>query len=107
MTKQIDSMTTKTWSLGRAQQMRRNIANRWVEYTEPNDLLDQPSHMQIGLCWYQKDHESLWTYDLTDHIMVDLETIIALATITFIVESNLYEVHPMDAKVFNDYINDK
>ena len=33
----------------------------------------------------KKDHGSLWTYDLTYHIMVELETIIALATITFVV----------------------
>ena len=33
-----------------------------------------------------KDHESLWTYDLTYHIIVDLETTIALVTITLVVE---------------------
>jgi hypothetical protein len=41
------------------------------------------------------------------HIKVDLETIIALATITFVVEKYLYELHPTDEKVFNDLINDK
>ena len=41
--------------------------------------------MEIGLCWYLKDHGSLWTYDLTEHTVVDLETIIALATNTFVV----------------------
>ena len=65
--------------------MLRKIANMWVEYREPVDLLDQPSHMEIGLCWYQKNHGSPWTYDLTDHIIVGLETLIALATITFVV----------------------
>ena len=76
--------------------MRRKFANRWVEYREPVDLLDRPSHMEIGSCWYQKDHGSLWTYDLIDHIMVDLETITTLATIT------LYELPLMDEKMFND-----
>ena len=52
--------------------------------------------MEIELCWYQKDHGSLWTYDLINHIMVDLETSIALATITFVVGKNLYELHPTD-----------
>ena len=87
--------------------MRRKIANRWVECRELVNLFDQPSHMEIGLCWYQKDHKSLWTYDWTYHIMVDLETIIALATITFVVEKDLDDLNPMDEKMFNDFINDK
>ena len=39
--------------------------------------------------------------------MVDLETIIALATLTFVVGKNLYELHPTDEKVFNDFNNNK
>ena len=87
--------------------MRHKIGNRWIEYRQPIDLLDQPSNMEIGLCWYQNKNGSMWTYDLTDHLMVELETIIALATMTYIVETNLYELHPMDERVFNDFINDK
>ena len=87
--------------------MCRNFANRWVEYSEPFDLLDRPSHMEIGYCWYQKSNGSVWTHDLTNHIIGDLETIIALATLTFVVYKNLYELHPTDEQVFNDLINDK
>lgn len=58
-----------------------------VECREPLDLLDQPSHIKIGLCWYQKNHGLLWTYDLTNHIMIDLESIIALATIVVVVKN--------------------
>ena len=39
---------------------------------------------------------SMWTYDLTNHLMVELETNTALLTMTYIVETNLYELHPMD-----------
>ena len=39
--------------------------------------------------------------------MIDLGTIIALATITFVEEKSLYELHPTNEKVFNDFINDK
>ena len=63
--------------------------------------------MEIGLCWYQNDHELLWTINLTDLIMGDLETLIALATITFVVEQNLCEWHATHEKMFNDFINDK
>ena len=38
----------------------------------------------------------MWTYDWTNHLMVGLETIIALAMMTYIVETNLYEFHPID-----------
>ena len=40
------------------------------------------------------------------HLMVDLETIIALATMTYIGESNVYELHPGDEKVFNDFADE-
>ena len=29
--------------------------------------------MQIGLCWYQKETNNKWTYNITDPLMVDLE----------------------------------
>jgi hypothetical protein len=34
--------------------MRRKFGNRWVEYRDPFDLMDRPSNVEIGLCWYQK-----------------------------------------------------
>ena len=43
---------------------------------------------------------------LLDHLMVDLETIIALATMTYIGESNVYELHSGDEKVFNDFADE-
>ena len=37
--------------------------------------------------------------------MVDLETIMALASMTYIVDLYAYELHLGDEKVFNDFIN--
>ena len=74
--------------------MRRKIDNRWIEYRQPIDFLDRPSNMKIGSCWYQNKNESMWTYDLKDHLMVELQTIIALNKMTYIVETSLYELHP-------------
>ena len=37
--------------------------------------------------------------------MVVLKTIIALSTLIYIVETNLYEIHPMNERVFDDSIN--
>jgi hypothetical protein len=39
-------------------------------------------------------------------LIVDLEIIIALATMTYIGESNVYELHPGDEKVFNDFADE-
>lgn len=40
-------------------------------------------------------------------LVVELDFIIALATITYIVGTNLYELQPMDEQVFNGFIDDK
>ena len=42
----------KVWFVGRVYRMRRKFGNRWVEYRDPIDLMDHPSNMEIGLCWY-------------------------------------------------------
>ena len=39
------------------------------------------------------------------HLMVYLETIIAIAFMTYIVDLFAYELHTGDEKVFNDFIN--
>ena len=39
--------------------------------------------------------------------MVELEIIIASATMIYIVKTFFYELHPMNKCVFNDSINDK
>ena len=44
------------------------------------------SNMEINLCWHQKRTNNKWTDDLTDHLMVDLEVIIALASMIYIVD---------------------
>jgi len=49
----------------------------------------------------------MWTHDLTDHLMIELDTIIAIAIMTFIVKNILYKLHLMDERVFNDFISDK
>lgn len=47
----------------------------------------------------------MWTYDMTNHLMIKLETIMALATMTYIVKTKLYELHPTDEQMFNGFIN--
>ena len=42
-----------------------------------------------------------------NHLMVDLETIMALAFMTRIVDLDAYELHPRDEKTFNNFINER
>jgi hypothetical protein len=84
--------------------MCRNFGNCWVEYRDPIDLMDRPSNMEIGSCWYLKETNNKWTYNLTNHLMVDLETIVALASMTYIVDLDAYELHQGDEKIFNYFI---
>jgi hypothetical protein len=59
--------------------------------------LDRPNNAEVGLCWYQKSARLKWSYDLTDHInMVELDTVIALANLTYDVETDTYKLHPSD-----------
>ena len=37
--------------------------------------------------------------------MIDLERIITVACLTYIVDLDAYELHPADEKIFNDFSN--
>lgn len=52
--------------------------------------------MEIGYVGINNKNKSIWTYDLIDNFVIKLETIIALPTLTYIVETNMYEIHPMN-----------
>ena len=54
---------------------------------------------------YQKGTNNKWTYDPTYDLMVKLETIIASASLAYIVDTNAYKSHLGDKKIFNDFIN--
>ena len=55
------------------------------------DLMDCPSNMEIGVCWYKEGTNNKWTYDVMNHLMIDLETIIVLAFMTYIMNLDPYE----------------
>ena len=85
--------------------MRRKLDNHWVENRGPIESMDLPLNMEIGFCWYQKRTNNKWTDNLTYRLMVYLRKIIALAFMTYIIGIDAYELHPMDEKVFKDFIN--
>jgi hypothetical protein len=89
--------------------MCTKVVDHWVEYTDPIDLMDRPSNMEIGLCWYRKGTNNKWTYNDIDHLMRNLETMIAIASMTYIIgviDWDAYELHPGDEKVFNIFIDE-
>ena len=62
--------------------------------------------MVIGLCWYQKGTNTQWTYNHSDYLMLDLQTISTLASITYIAHLDAYVLHLRNCEVFNDFIDD-
>lgn len=62
--------------------MHEKFDNCWVEYRDPVDSVDCPSNIEFGLCWYQKAVNKKQTYNLSDHLMVDTETMIAVVAMT-------------------------
>ena len=81
--------------------MLTNFGNSCVKYSNPIDLMDRQPNTEIGSCWYQQGTNNKWTYDLTNHLIVDLETIIALASMTYTRNFDGYMRHPGDKNVFN------
>jgi hypothetical protein len=55
--------------------------------------MNHSTNKESGLCWYQHGTNKKWTNNLTDHLMVALETLIALAYMTCIVDLDAYELH--------------
>ena len=85
--------------------MRRK---KWIECRQSIDLLHWSSNMEIELYWYQNKYVSVWTYDLIDHLMVEVGTIIAFGyNDLYYYRKKLYELHPMDKHVSNNIINDE
>lgn len=78
--------------------MCRKFGNHWLEYG-----MDRPSNMENGLCQYQEG-TTKWIYNVIENLMVDLETLIVLASMTYTTYLDVYELHPRDEKA-NNFLN--
>ena len=58
--------------------MHVKFDNYRVENWDPIGVINYLSNIKIALYWHQKGTKR--TYDLTDHMMVDLETILAFGS---------------------------
>jgi hypothetical protein len=54
----------------------------------------------------RKEPINKWTYDLTGHMMVDLETILALGSYIYITNLDACMLHLGDEEVFNHFIDE-
>ena len=89
--------------------MCTKVGNQWMEYKDPIDLMHQPSNMESGLCWHEKGTNNKWTYNDIDHLMRSLETMIAIASMTYtvgVIDWDAYELHMGDEKVFDIFIDE-
>ena len=94
-----------TWYLGRVQKMRKKVGGRYVDYKRGFDLTNRLQGIEVQLGWYQRVKGSrMFTYDLTDLNMVDMESIIALANLTYNAASDKYQLDENDFKIFNDFL---
>ena len=62
-------------------------------YRDPIELMDGPSNMKNGLCWYQKGTNNKLNYDLINHLVVDFKIIFALASMIYNANLNAYTLH--------------
>ena len=69
--------------------------------------MDYPSNMEINNVGIKKKPTiSGLTIFQNYHLMVDLETIIALASMQYNVDLGACELHMGDKKIFNDFLNE-
>ena len=62
--------------------------------------------MKIGLCSYKKGTNNMWTHNLMDCLIVESNTRIALASMTYITHEDNYELHMGDEETFNNFSNE-
>jgi hypothetical protein len=58
--------------------------------------------MEIGLCWYQKGTNNKWTYNLTNHLMIDFRN----NNYIDFYDLDAYELYARNENVFNNFINE-
>ena len=82
----------KNWFVGRVYKMRGEFGNHWVVYRDPINLMDSPSNMDIGSCWYQNGQKQVnlqlcWSFnDKLLMILLIFWKMIALPSMTYIID---------------------
>ena len=75
------------------------------DYHNDIDLLDRPDGVELQFCWYNKiKGKCLYKYDLTDHLFVQLESVIATTNLSYNNKNDTYKLEESDHKIFSDFV---
>ena len=98
-------VTCGMWYIGRVQRIRKKDGNRVFDYHNDIDLLDRLEGIELQLCWYSRmKGQRVYKYDLTDHAFVQLESVIAIANLSYNAKNDTYKLEESDYKVFSDFV---
>lgn len=62
------------------------------------------AYEDLGLCGCQMRNGMKWIYDYMDHMMLNVDAIISLASMMYILSLGYYELHLLDEKSFNNFL---
>ena len=98
-TRQGVSQSTKhniysgTWYIGRVQIIRKKDGNRVFDYHNDIDLLDRLDGVELQCCWYNRiKGQRMYKYDSTNHLFIQLESIIAMENLSYNIKNDTYKL---------------
>ena len=90
-----------TWYIGRVQRIRKKDGNRVFDYHNDIDLLDRPEHVELQCCWYNRiKGQHMYKYDSTDHLFIQLESVIATTNLSYNIKKDTYKLEERDHRIF-------
>ena len=94
-----------TWYIGRVQRIRKKDGNRVFDYHNDIDLLDRPEGVELQCCWYNRiKGQRMYKYDSTDHLFIQIESVIATANLSYNIKNDTYKLEEGDHRIFEDFI---
>ena len=75
------------------------------DYHNDIDLLDRPEGVELQFCWYNKiKGKCMYKYDLTNNILVQLESIIEMVNLSYNKRNDTYKLEESDHNFFSDFV---
>lgn len=99
------------WYLGRILSIRKKVGRCWKESREAIDLSSRPSYLvELNLAWYNEHNSgkrNWYTFDLSDSDMISLDSVIALANLTYKPKTGTYVLDDHDRLQFERFVADQ